>query len=146
MTRSERLRPLAQVADRKQHDAALAFKKSQEELAGYQRRLVEMRGYREEYVQRFHDTGNAGMNADQMKDYRAFLGKLHEAIRQLENLIATTSKNCESRKEDWVARRTRYKSVEKVVSRYLVEEQRDVLRREDRESDERTQRRREEAM
>ncbi len=80
------------------------------------------------------------MSAEQMKDYRIFLGKLDAAIRQLDELIKTAARKSESRKEHWVERRIRHRTLEKVVSRYKIEEQRDHVRREDRESDEHTQR------
>ena len=43
MSRSKRLQPLAQIADRQQQDAARLLKQSREELGRYEARLVELR-------------------------------------------------------------------------------------------------------
>lgn len=136
MTRSKRLKPIARIADHRQQDAARVFRESREELERYQLRLAELRGYRDEYLSRFHRTGNGGMGASQMKDYLVFLGKLDEAIRQLETLIAGSRQHCETRRDEWLASRSRFKALDEVISRHRSTERRQALRREQRESDE----------
>jgi len=138
MSRSKRLQPLAQIADQKQQDAARLLKQSREELGRYEARLVELRSYRQEYVSRFQQAGNGGMGAGQMKDYLVFLGKLDEAVRQLDALILDTRLQCDSKKTDWMASRARFRALDEVITRHLKEERRDELRREQRQADEHT--------
>jgi len=136
LTRSKRLKPLAQIADRKQQDAARVFRQSREELDRYEARLVELRSYRKEYLGRFHRAGNGGIGASQMKDYLVFLARLDEAIRQLEALLADSRQQCESRRGEWVTSRARFKALDEVIARYRSAERREMLRREQRDADE----------
>jgi flagellar FliJ protein len=136
VSRSKRLMPLAQIADRKQQDAARVFRQSRDELEGFEARLGELRGYREEYLGRFHRAGNGGLGAGQMKGYLVFLAKLDEAIRQLEALLAASRQQCETRRGEWVASRARFKALDEVIARYRSAERREMLRREQRNADE----------
>lgn len=142
MTRSDRLRPIVRLAQRRRDDAAQAYRMSREELSSYRDRLAQMRAYREEYVARFLQAGNGGMTARRMKDYRRFLVKLDEVIAQIERLAVQAELAVEARKGDWVARRARVRALDEAIARFRFDEVRELLRGEQRESDDRSQRRR----
>lgn len=139
MRRSTRLKPIARLAERDEEKAAERLRLCREELASYQNRLLQVESYREEYINRFNSAGK-GMNASQMKDYRVFIGKLDQAILQMEELITSTEIKCNSGMDDWMAQRARFKALEEVISRYRHEENRQSIRRDEREADERSQR------
>ncbi len=137
MNRSRRLQPIARIAERRQQDAARVLKESRDELDQNEARLEDLQAYREEYRNRLHRTGNGGIGASRMKGYLAFLGKLDEAIHQLETLIAAGRQQCEAKRDEWIASRARFKALDEVISRYRRAERRTQLRREQRNTDER---------
>ncbi len=135
MNRSKRLEPLSKLADLKHQDAARIWQQSRDELGRLQQRLAEVRAYREEYLARFHRAGNTGMSADQMKDYRVFLARLEEAVEQMEQAVAYTSKDCEQQRAVWAATRARSRALDEVIAQRRSEEVLDGLRREQRAID-----------
>ena len=139
MSRSKRLRPVADVAARREQQAARMLQESRKTLARHEAQLRNLQDYRQEYVSGFEQAGTDGINAGRMKDYLVFLDKLDEAIRQLQGVIASSRTRCEQDKGLWLACRAKLKAVDKVIARYRSEEDRDEVRREQRESDERAQ-------
>lgn len=135
------MKPLADIAERRQEHAAEAYRDIRQELSRYQRRLDEVLAYRQEYLDRFTRSGEGGVSAQQMKDYQVFLGKLDVAVEQLRELVRETNVKCAARKDDWVARRARYRALDEVVSKYRQQEFREELRAGEREADEIAQRR-----
>lgn len=139
MTRSQRLDPVKKVQQRREEQAARELQEKQDELARYRQRLADVKSYRQEYLDRFHG-GDTRMSALQMRDYQVFIGKLDSAILQLEDLIRDTEIQAQSRRVDWMDQRSRFRAIEEVIDRYSAEERRDAVRRDERESDDRTQR------
>ena len=140
MNRSRRLEPFARLADQRQQGAARSLQQSQEELARYRQRLQELQAYRAEYLGRFKNIGKTGSSADYIKRFINFLAKVEDGIRQLESLIGLTEGRCDQRREEWLAARARFQTLDEVIGRYRNAEEQDRLRREQRESDERGQR------
>ncbi len=141
MSRSKRLGPVADVAARREQHAARSLKESRDILARYEAQLQGLQAYRQEYVAGFQQAGTDGMGAGRMKDYLVFLGKLDEAIQQLQAVISSSNERCEQDKTQWLATRAKFKALDEVITRYRREEDRNEVRREQRETDERAQRR-----
>ncbi len=139
MNRSTRLEPFARLADQRQQGAARSLQASREELARYEARLQELRAYRGEYASRLQKLGKAGSSAENIKRFLHFIGQVDEGIRQLEALIPVAQGRCEQRRDEWLAARSRFRALDEVIVRARSEEDRDRLRREQRESDERGQ-------
>lgn len=139
MNRSTRLEPFARLADQRQQGAARSLQASREELARYEDRLQELRAYRNEYASRFQKLGKAGSSGENIKRFLGFIAQVDEGIRQLESLIPLARGRCDQRREEWLAARSRFRALDEVIARARTEEDRDRLRREQRESDERGQ-------
>ena len=77
------------------------------------------------------------MNASQLQEYRAFLAKLDEAIRQQEKVVAASQASHSNHKDNWKQKHTRTQALGKVVERYQREERKAADRSEQKESDER---------
>ncbi len=140
MKRSQRLEPVVRVAENREQQAARSLGDSQSALNQAQQRLNELKNYREEYIQRFHTTGAAGMSAVQMRDYRLFLSNLSRAIEQQAGLVEKAATVVEKQRQQWFSRRGKVKMLGNVVSRFQADEQRVVDRKEQLEQDERAQR------
>ena len=138
--RSKRLRPVAEVAQRREQAAARALKHSRDTLRRYETQLENLKAYRQEYVTGFHEASVSGMGAGRMKDYLVFLSKLDSAIDQLQAVMATSEQDYQRDKTQWVAIRAKLKAIDEVIARFRTEEGRDELRREQRDTDERAQR------
>lgn len=140
MKKSRRLQPVVKVAESREQQAARVLGDAQTTLSEAEQRLAELKGYREDYIARFHSAGAAGMAAAQMEDYRQFLHKLSLAIDQQGDVIVRAASVVEEKRQDWHVSRSKAQMLENVVSRYQTEEQRVVDRKEQGEQDERSQR------
>ena len=137
MSRSTRLEPFARLADQRQQGAARSLQASREELVHYEARLGELKAYRAEYVERLQKIGKSGSSANNIKRFLAFISQVDEGVRQLESLIALTRGRFDQRREEWLAARSRFRVLDEVLTRARSEEDRNRLRSEQRESDER---------
>lgn len=128
MKKSQRLEPVAKVAESREQQAARALGQAQTLMNQAEQRLVELKNYKEEYLRRFHTQGSRGMNAAQMEDYRRFLAKLDIAIAQQQQAVEQAAVRVETQRQHWFERRGKTQALDKVVARYQADEQ----RREDR--------------
>lgn len=99
-----------------------------------ERQVEQLKTYRDEYVR--NSTEDRGtMDAVKLQNYRSFLGRLGEALRQQQTLLDHARANFENRRLEWSAKRIEAESLGRVIERFRSEEQRDVERREQREGD-----------
>ena len=118
MTRSKRMQPVQHVAHGREQDAMQKLGQSQQYLDSQLSRLEELRAYCEQYSREFAASGETGLDATRLRDYRAFLSRLGEAIRQQEALIVRYRSQHEQHRQQWIESRTHSQAVDKVVDRY----------------------------
>jgi flagellar FliJ protein len=140
MTRSKRMQPVQRVAQGREQEAMRKLGESQRFLDAQKVKLQELRDYREQYARDFAASGEGGLHAGRVRDYRAFLGRLGNAIAQQEALISQYESQHEQTRQEWVASRSHSQAIGKVVDRYREQERRQEERREQREQDERYRR------
>ncbi len=136
------MQPIARLAGERERNAARELAASRRELEAHRGRFQELCGYRDEYARRLHEAGVQGIDAAQLRDYRSFLARLHEAIAEQERLVLAAQRDWEACMARWQGTRTRTKALDKVVERLQHDEDRRERRREQGESDEHAQRRR----
>jgi flagellar FliJ protein len=134
------MQPVQQLAQNREQKAVREFGQSQQYLQAQQAKLEELIAYRDQYARDFEASGGAGLDAARMHDYRIFLGRLGEAIRQQENLIARYGAQHEQNRRQWVESRGRSQAVDKLVDRYRQQEGKQLERTEQKEQDDRAQR------
>ncbi len=142
MSSSKRLRPVQRIASHSERQAARAFGASQRVLSGEEAKLEELRSYHREYLQRFESEARNGMSATQLQSYRAFLVKLEAAIHQQEEVVAVSNERHRQQRREWQQRYSRSQALDKVVAHSQEKERLEQERREQSESDDRSQRRR----
>jgi flagellar FliJ protein len=142
MTKSQRLKPVTHLAEKRERDAARLMGEQQQHLDQQYQKLDELRGYRAEYARRMQEAGVNGIDAGQMVEYGNFLRRLDEAARFQQQKIEESKRLLEIRSREWRALHTKTEALNKVVSRFQAEEQRLGDRREQNENDERAQYRR----
>jgi flagellar FliJ protein len=140
MSRSKRMQPVQRVAHGREEDAMHKLGQSQRFLDAQQARLEELRAYRDQYSREFAASGESGLDASRVRDYRAFLSRLGEAIQQQEVLVARYQSQHEQTRQRWVESRSHSQAIDKVVDRYRRQERQQQERREQLEHDERAQR------
>ncbi len=134
MIKSKRLKPLIHVAGLREHGAAKILIQYRRELAAAEAQLAQLLVYRGEYMQRLE---GADIAARQMRDYRAFLAKLNEAIIHQQKQVAQSYQDYERKRSDWYAVRCKSLALNKIGERYRLQEARLASRREQHEQDER---------
>jgi flagellar export protein FliJ len=134
MMKSKRFEPIQQIASTSAMDLSRAMGDAGRKVADLERQLEQLQSYRDEYVR--NSTQSAGaMNAVQLQNYRSFLDRLGEALRQhLKNLDAARAEY-EKRRVLWSEKRIEAESLGRVVDRFRKEEQHAADRREQREGD-----------
>jgi len=134
------MEPVQRVAESREQAAVRELGQSQQHLAAQEARLEEFLSYREQYTKSFQASGEAGFGAARLQEYRVFLGRLNDAIRQQEEVIIQCRAQCEAVRQRWIESRTHSQAIDKVMDRYREDEYKQQERREQKDQDERSQR------
>jgi flagellar FliJ protein len=140
MSPSKRLKPVQKVAANREQKAARSMGQARANLAQEEAKLAQLRQYHQEYLERFQEASAQGMSVGQLQEFRAFLGKLDEAIEQQQKVVAASMATHSTHREEWKQKRTRTQALGKVVERYRKEERKAADRVEQKENDERNNR------
>ena len=134
MMRSKRFEPIRDIASNSATDLSRAMGEAGRRVADLEGQLGQLKTYRDEYVKgSTEDRGT--MDAVKLQNYRSFLGRLGEAIRQQQTLLDRARAEYENRRMEWSAKRIEAESLGRVIDRFRKEEQRDADQREQREGD-----------
>lgn len=134
MMKSKRFEPIHEIASTSAKDLSRAMGDAGRKVADLERQLEQLQSYRDEYVR--NSTQSAGAtDAVKLQNYRSFLDRLGEALRQhLKNLDGARAEY-EKRRALWSEKRIEAESLSRVVDRFRKEEQHAADRREQREGD-----------
>lgn len=137
MARSKKLQPVADLAKQNENTAARNHGSVLRELQQHENQLNELLNYREQYLTALQTAGQTGLSAIQLQDYRLFLKRLDDAIKQQQQNVNNERQNCESSQNQWMDKRNRSKMINKVVKNRKKVEDQDLDKREQREQDDR---------
>jgi flagellar export protein FliJ len=134
MKKSKRFEPIQEIASTSAKNLARAMGDAARKVADLERQLQQLQSYRDEYVR--NSTQKAGaIDAVKLQNYRTFLDRLGEAVRQhLRNLDAARAEY-EKRRALWSEKRIEAESLSRVVERFRKDERHAAERREQREGD-----------
>ena len=134
MKRSKRFEPIRDIVSTSATDLSRAMGEAGRRAADLERQLEQLKTYRDEYVKNsIQDDGT--MDAVKLQNYRSFLGRLGDAIRQQLTLLDRARAEFENRRLEWSAKRIEAESLGRAIDRFRSEEQRDAERREQRDGD-----------
>jgi len=134
MMRSKRFEPIRDIVSMSATDLSRAMGEAGRRVADLERQLEQLKTYRDEYVKKsIQDDGT--MDAVKLQNYRSFLGRLGDAIRQQMTLLDHARAEFENRRLEWSAKRIEAESLGRAIERFRSEERRDADRREQREGD-----------
>ena len=99
-----------------------------------ERQLEQLQSYRDEYVRKSTQSAGA-IDAVKLQNYRSFLDRLGEALRQHLNNLDGARAEYEKRRALWSEKRIEAESLGRVVDRFRKEERHAADTREQREGD-----------
>jgi flagellar protein FliJ len=134
MIKSKRFEPIREIASTSANDLSRAMADAGRKVADLERQHEQLKSYRDEYVR--NSTQSTGvMDSVKLQNYRSFLDRLGEALRQHEHSLDSARKEFEKRRLQWSEKRIEAESLTRVVDRFRKEEQSAADRREQREGD-----------
>lgn len=136
LKRSDRFKPIHSLAQKHENVAAQTLGKIQRELSEHHVKLTELMMYYQDYTTRFNEKAIKGMNIIQVQSYQKFISQLEIAISQQKKHIKRVSEACDSSRAEWTVERQKTQVLEKVMTRYINQEQQIHNRQEQRLSDE----------
>jgi flagellar protein FliJ len=142
MTKSKRIGRVQRVADVQERRKAAALAASEQRMREGESKLRELEGYRDDYRRAFAQRAAAGIDAAAACDYRVFLARLDEAVRQQAEIVKRERAQREADHGQWQGAAQRAEALERTVQHLRAGERRSHERREQLESDELSQRRR----
>jgi len=128
---SQRIKPLQQLADIREEDAARMLLDAQRLLSERQARYMELVRYREEYERQ-----PAAATPQLLRNRQAFLERLREAERFQQQLVEQAQRGVDQCRAQWVSRKGETRTVAQLMSCYEARERREQERREQRLQDE----------
>jgi flagellar FliJ protein len=134
MMRSKRFEPIQEIASTSATDLSRAMGDAARRVADLERQLEQLKTYRDEYVTNSTD-GRATMDAVRLQNYRSFLDRLGEALRQHLVKLDNARAEYEKRRVLWSDKRIEAESLSRVIDRFRKEERHVADQREQREGD-----------
>jgi len=134
MRKSKRFEPIQEIASTKAVDLSRVMGDAARKVADLERQLEQLQAYRDEYVH--NSTQSSGtMDAVRLQNYRSFLDRLSEALRQHMQSLGLARAEFEKRRTQWSEKRIEAEVLNRVVDRFRKEEQHAADRREQRDGD-----------
>jgi flagellar FliJ protein len=140
MKRSERMEMVKKVVDDFERRKAEALAAAERRVTESEKKLADLETYRDGYIRDFATRAKAGIGAAAARDYQVFLGRLDDALRQQAQAVTTTRAQRDGERQNWQDAAQRAEAVGQTVKRWQGEEHYALERREQNESDERSQR------
>ena len=139
MTRTDRLNPVVQHADKKEQAALKAVASSQSVVDVEKGKLAQLQAYRNEYFNRQQDISCPVV---ELQEFNRFLGQLDDTIKQQIDVIKLRENELAQKRNIWQQTRVSSKVMHKVVENLQQEENFEQQRNEQKVMDEFSQRNR----
>jgi flagellar protein FliJ len=133
-SRSERLQPAVEQAERRKKDAMQRLAEHQQKLAHAEEQWEELKRYRRDY-----SVGADGLSVTALINRQQFVERIDQAIVQQGKLVERLQKNLATVRERWLHARARENALDVVVERLRKQEDLREQRLEQAEVDERMQ-------
>ena len=132
--KSKRFEPIREIASSSADDLSRAMAEAARKVADIERQIQQLQTYRDDYVRK-SGQGAAAVDAVKLQNYRSFLDRLGDALRQQMKSLELARVEYEKRRLAWSAKRIEAESLGRAVERFRKEEQHAADRREQREVD-----------
>ena len=133
--KSKRFEPIHEIAANSATELARSMAEAERRVVELERQMDQLRTYRDEYARNCART-DGSMDAVSLQNYRSFLDRLGEALRQHAQNLGIARADYEARRTQWSAKRIEAESLSRAIQRFRVEERAAADRREQRDGDE----------
>jgi flagellar FliJ protein len=133
MLKSKRFEPIQEIASTSARDLSRAMGEAARKVADIESQYKQLQTYRDEYVRTPAQAGT--IDAVKLQNYRSFLDRIGDAMRQQLKSLDTARAEYEKRRALWSEKRIEAESLGLAVDRYRKEERRAADRREQNEGD-----------
>lgn len=134
MMKSKRFEPIQEIAASSADHLSRAMAEAGQKVLDLERQLEQLKSYRDEYAVNSQAAG--AIDAVKLQNYRSFLDRLGEALRQHANNLDSARAEYEKRRAAWSEKRIEAESLGRAVDRFRKEERDAADQREQREGDE----------
>lgn len=132
--KSKRFEPIREIASSSADDLSRAMGEAARKVAELERQFQQLQSYRDEYVRK-SGNGTTAVDAVKLQNYRTFLDRLGDALRQQLTSLDLARAEYEKRRLAWSAKRIEAESLGRAVERFRKEERHAADRRDQREVD-----------
>lgn len=136
MPRRFSLQPLLDLANTHTDAAARHLNQLKAQWNEAEEKLRQLLAYREDYRARLLHSTKLGMQANSLKDYQLFMGKLELAIRQQSEEVGRCKQRWELGWHEWQVQQRKQKAFDTLAQRHRRSEQKREAKLEQREQDE----------
>ena len=139
MKKTQRIDMVRRAVDEFERRKAEALARCEQRVLEAESRLGELERYRAAYVQDFNRRAQAGLDGAGVREYQVFLGRLEEALRHQDQIVAQARSQRSAELESWRLAARRAAAVDTLAEHWRAEERRTEDKREQHETDERSQ-------
>jgi flagellar FliJ protein len=139
MKKTQRIDMVQRVVDDHERRKAEALAVCEQRVREAQTRLEELEGYRNAYLQDFNRRAQAGLDGAGVREYQVFLSRLDEALHHQKQILTQTEVARGAELENWRSAARRAAAVDTLAKHWRAEERRVDDRRDQHETDERSQ-------
>ena len=139
MKKTQRIDMVQRVVDEHERRKAQALALCEQRVREAQSRLEELEGYRSAYVRDFSKRAQAGLDGAGVREYQVFLSRLDEALHHQSQIVIQAELARTAELENWRSAARRAAAVDTLAKHWRAEEQRVQDRRDQHETDERSQ-------
>lgn len=133
----KRLEPIIKLAEQKKSDAGRRLASARDRQTTDQQQLTQLQEFLAEYNARFEQAASAGMNAQQLCDYRIFLSNIDNAIAQKKQDSVRADRKVEESRHDWLEKHQRTEALVGAHEHMVRQQVSQRARREQKETDDR---------
>ncbi len=118
--RSQKIDKLVVIAKADERRTGEAAGRLRVRLGTELERLGELNAHRHVYANKVNSMMN--VNSAHMKDFQSFMHRLDQAARSQQQIIRDCEQHFETHRRQWMAKRQKLKSLERVLDRYRRDE------------------------
>ncbi|MBB1485658.1 flagellar export protein FliJ [Oceanospirillum sediminis] len=122
MKRSERLKNIMTLAEKKENDAATALGVLKNKIESELQKKSQLNEFEVEYHQKITDAGRQGVKGSDLRRYYGFMSHLNSAAEQQEKHISELEKQVGQVQAYWLKTRGELKAFESLVDKAKQEE------------------------
>jgi flagellar FliJ protein len=140
MKRSKRMQTVERVVSDVEKKRAESLAACERRVSESETKLAELESYQKTYATQFNARAGAGIGAAGLRDFQTFMARLADAVKQQAQIVLKAKADRDAELKIWQHAAQRAEAVGGLVKRWQSEEQRADDKREQSESDERSQR------